>query len=298
MVARSLASVLEQSIEDVEILVGDETGAAREAVERAGDARVSYLRNAPALGFTRNHEALLDRARGLFVAFLHDDDLWDPGYLEQAVLRLEASPRAGFALTAHREAPSGAVAPHPPAGCWAQPLPLLLDPRYRFLPSATVARRAALRDVRSPWPDLSCGDMVLYLDAALAGWGVASVDRVLVTYTRHADQISSAEARFRADLAQLFELYRFDDPVAERLRRRRVADALLSLGRTQLKQGRPAEVRASVARARGARRSTRTMLEGAALIELGARPRLLRAVMGGWYAVRGLPPATDAPEPG
>jgi glycosyltransferase involved in cell wall biosynthesis len=288
-VARSLASVLEQSLKDVEVLVGDETGDAAAAVEQADDARVHYQRNARPLGFAGNHEALLARARGRFVAFLHDDDHWDPSYLEQAVLRLEASPQAGFALTAHREAPSGASAPHPPSGCHAQPLTLLLDPRYRFLPSATLARRQALHDVRSPWPRLSCGDMVVYLDAAQAGWGVAIVDQVLVSYARHAGQISSDEARFREDLAQLFELYRFDEPAAERLRRRRIADARLSLARTHLKAGAPADVRASVEQARAAQRSARTALEGAALLALSERPGLLRGVLSGWYAVRGVP---------
>ena len=156
-VARSLASVLEQSFGDVEVLVGDETGAAAAAIEQADDPRVRYRHNSSPLGFAGNHEALLAQARGRYVAFLHDDDRWEPGYLEQAVRRLEASPRAGFVLTAHREVPGGAVAPHPPAGCHARPLSLLLDPRFRFLPSATVVRREALRDVRTPWPELSCG---------------------------------------------------------------------------------------------------------------------------------------------
>ncbi len=152
-----------------------------------------------------------------------------------------------------------------------------------------MARREALRDVRTPWPELSCGDLVLYLDAAGAGWGATVVSEALVSYARHAGQISSDEVRFREDLAQLFDLYRFDEPATERLRRRRIADARLSLARTHLKASRLTDVRASVAAARAARRGPRTLLEGAALIALGKRPSLSRAVLGGWYAVRGVP---------
>jgi hypothetical protein len=138
--------------------------------------------------------------------------------------------------------------------------------------------------------------MVLYLDAALAGWGVAVVDEPLVAYVRHPGQLSAEEARFRADLAELFELYRFAQPAAERLRRHRVAAARLSVARAQLRAGLPEQARASIAQARAAQRSRRTRLEGAALIGLSRRPRLLRAVLRGWYALRGVPPTARASE--
>jgi glycosyltransferase involved in cell wall biosynthesis len=290
-VVRSLESALGQTLRDLEVLLGDDGGHAQEAVDQLGDPRVRYRRNSPPLGFAGNHESLLAGAKGRYVAFLHDDDWWEPTYLEQAVRRLEASPRAGFVLAAHRERPSGALAPHPPAGSRADALRLCLDKRFRFLPSATVMRRTALADVRPSWPRLSCGDMVLYLDAAAAGWGAAILDAPLVSYARHAGQISSDESRFREDLARLFELYRFDDPSIERLRRYRVASSRLSIARTHLKDGRVTEVRADVRRARAAKRNLRTRFEGMALIAMSRRPRLLRATLRAWYAIGGIPPA-------
>src|SRR6185312_14680818 len=188
---------------------------------------------------------------------------------------------------------SGVVAPHLPPGHHPDALPLLLDERVRMLPSATVLRREALADVRRPWPALSCGDMVLYLDAAAAGWGVAVVDEPLVAYVRHPQQISADEIVFRSDLAELLELYRFDDRAAERLRRRRVAAARLSSARAQLKAGDPAAARASIARARAVARTPRTQAEAALLSLLGRHPGLLRAVLRAWYLVRGVPPTTD-----
>lgn len=292
-VARSLGSVLEQTFGNVEILVSDDAGYGREAVKQACDPRVRYQHNSSPLGFIDNHKALLAQARGALIAFLHDDDHWEPNYLEEAVLRLEASPDAGFVLTAHRETPGGSASPYPQAGCYANALPILLDERVRLLPSATVMRRTILADVRNRWPPLSCGDMVLYLDAASAGWGVAVIDVPLVTYTRHPGQISAKDTQFREDLAQLLELYRFKDPTAERLRRHRLAMTRLSIARAHLKTGHPAKARASVAHARTAERSVRTQVEGMALLALGQRPSLLRATIRAWYAIRGVPPTMD-----
>jgi glycosyltransferase involved in cell wall biosynthesis len=295
-IARSLASVLAQSIDDIEVLVYDDAGHGRSAVERTSDGRVDYRHNVPPLGFVGNHEALLARARGDLIAFLHDDDEWAPTYLETAVRQLEHSPVAGLALIAHRELPGGAIAPHPPAGTYVNALPLLLGDHVRLLPSATVLRRAIVADVRRPWPSLSCGDMVLYLDAAAAGWGVTVIEDALVSYARHPGQISADDIRFREDLAELFELYRFDDPEAERLRRHRVAISRLSIARAQLRAGRPADVQTNVSLARGAERTMRTHLEGKALVALCRRPRLLRVVLGSWYAIRGVPPTTSTTE--
>jgi glycosyltransferase involved in cell wall biosynthesis len=296
-IARSLESVLGQTFADVEVLVDDDGEAGRAVVERAGDPRVAYRRNDPPRGFVGNHENLLARARGELIAFLHDDDTWSPDYLETAVRALDAAPAAGLALTAHRELPSGRVAPHPPAGVQARALTLLLGARYRVLPSATVLRRAVLADVRSPWPRLSCGDMVLYLDAALAGWGVAVVAEPLVAYVRHPGQISASELRFREDLARLLELYRFDDPAVERLRRRRAASAWLSVARARVKAGEADAARTALVHARGAGDDVRVRAETAALRTLSRRPRLLRLALRAWYAARGIPPTTEAAPP-
>jgi hypothetical protein len=63
----------------------------------------------------------------------------------------------------------------------------------------------------------------------------------------------------------------------------------MSLARTYVKAGDPAGARANVAAARATRRDLRSSLEGAALIALAERPRLLAPVMSAWYALRGVP---------
>jgi len=135
--------------------------------------------------------------------------------------------------------------------------------------------------------------MVMYLDGAVAGWGVAVVDEPLVSYVRHPGQISAREIRFREDLARLLELYCFDDRATERLRRRRATSAWLSVARAQLKAGDTPAVRASVARADATLRAPRVRAEALALTALSERPRLLRAVLRAWYALRGTPPTSE-----
>lgn len=294
----SLASALAQGFGDFELLIGDDgadrrVGGTAPLRERIADPRVEYVENSPPLGFAANHEALLARARGELIAFLHDDDRWEPGYLGRAVAALEAEPGAGFVLTAHRELPGGRVWRFPAAG---DGLAMLLDARVRLLPSATVMRRAALKAVRSPWPPLSCGDMVLYLDAAAAGWGVATVEDPLVAYVRHPGQISAAADGFRRDLAQLLGLYRFDDPTAERIRRRRLAGTWLSVARAELREGRSRPARAAVRRGLEAGPSAPRIAEGAVLTALALCPPLARLALRSWYAVRGVP-ATEAEGP-
>ena len=77
--------MLGQDFGDFELLIGDETGAAAVLVDELGDPRVRYRHNPERLGFSQNHVALLDRARGRYMAVLHDDDRWDPAFLARLV---------------------------------------------------------------------------------------------------------------------------------------------------------------------------------------------------------------------
>ena len=91
VVRRALRNVLAQDLGDFEVVVGDETGTAEAVVAELGDPRISYHRNPRRLGFSANHCALLDRARGRYLAIFHDDDEWEPGYLSSMSAVLEVS---------------------------------------------------------------------------------------------------------------------------------------------------------------------------------------------------------------
>jgi GalNAc5-diNAcBac-PP-undecaprenol beta-1,3-glucosyltransferase len=85
---RSVGSALAQTLEDIEVfVVGDGVpDVTREVMAEltASDERVTFFDNpkGPRHGEVHRHEAL-QQARGEFVCYLSDDDLWLPGHLDQ-----------------------------------------------------------------------------------------------------------------------------------------------------------------------------------------------------------------------
>jgi hypothetical protein len=101
--------------------------------------------------------------------------------------------------------------------------------------SAAVMRREVWEQV-SPLPDLQTSDVVMHLRAADAGWPFFYVDEPLMVYRRHHGQLSSVMG-FRDQGVGAWEMFEFDDPEAERLRRERLADALLARAAARLRTG-------------------------------------------------------------
>ena len=102
------------------MLIGDETGAFAPTAAAIGDARVDYRKNETRLGYSGNHVALLDRAKGRYLAVLHDDDWWEPTYLASMVDALETSPtdRESSPATSVGMSQGRAVQPdHGPSHC-------------------------------------------------------------------------------------------------------------------------------------------------------------------------------------
>ena len=195
LTARALGSVLNQELDDIEVLVGDETGESKTAVDAIGDRRVSYHRNPRRLGFTGNHVALLDRARGRYLAILHDDDWWEPTYLSSLTAVLDADPVVGVAFCdVSRDVEGGAEQ----EGDWPIPLvpgrnedvlQVLLREEWFLLPSATVLRREVWDGPAREWqPDLHTADLQLYLSAAEAGWAFHYLPKPLVHWVQHRGQ--------------------------------------------------------------------------------------------------------------
>lgn len=98
---RAILSAQQQTFEDIEILVGDDTpdGLLREIVERVDDPRVRYFHHGFQKG-TRNSRALWEKASGQFVKWLFDDDLLMPTSVETLVNALRANP--GVVLAFHQ----------------------------------------------------------------------------------------------------------------------------------------------------------------------------------------------------
>ncbi|MEZ5075041.1 MAG: glycosyltransferase family 2 protein [Solirubrobacterales bacterium] len=254
LLRRALQSALEQTHDDLEVVVSDDSGGSLEpAVAAAADPRIRYFRNPEQLGFARNHTTTVDRAEGRFIAFLHDDDRWLPGYLEQSRRRFDADRSLGMVCTAYwleREGDRLEPLPHPPPpGRHVDWLPLAIR-HHTFIPSSTVLTRGLWEDVRRPWPEVVIGDLVLWIDAAVRGWPMYWESEPAVIYRYHADQISANEEDFRnADVA-VFESYRFPNPEWERLRRERLAHAHIARAGIRLRVGEVADAREDLRTAR------------------------------------------------
>jgi glycosyltransferase involved in cell wall biosynthesis len=103
LLAEALESALAQTFEDIEVIVIDDSG--RDEIHGVladfSDTRLQYIRNSHNLGMVLAHLAGFERARGNYVAVLHDDDRWHPDLLRHLVPPLEADRRLSVAFSDH-----------------------------------------------------------------------------------------------------------------------------------------------------------------------------------------------------
>lgn len=251
----ALASVLAQTLTDLEVVVGDDSGGdLRAAVEAAEDPRVRYIPHPERLGFVGNHIATLDACTGRYLAILHDDDLWVPDYLERMVGVLEDDPEVGLVCCDLWEVFEDGTRRRP--GDWITEgrrdewLELAFEHNY-FVPTTTVMRAETWANRRTKrWPEATVGDVVFWYDAAIDGIPLYWLDAPLADYRRHEGQISQDIAT-RSGQVLVNSLYEFPDrPEVEALRRRRVALGLVGRAGARLRTGEAVEARADLAQAK------------------------------------------------
>jgi glycosyltransferase involved in cell wall biosynthesis len=184
----TLRSVLRQHGVDLEVVVVDDGSRDRtgEVVAGLGDPRVRLVRNATPQGVAAARNRGIAEARGTWVAFCDDDDLWAP---DKLALQLEAANRAHCAWVY-----AGAVnvddrlrilegGPPPPP----ERVPELLE-RYNPVPagaSNVMVRAEALARVGLFDPQLRrTEDWDLWIRLARDG-RPAAVRRPLVAYRMH-----------------------------------------------------------------------------------------------------------------
>jgi len=107
--AAAVRSVLSQTWSDLVVVVVDDGGGGLEAADLPADPRlrtVSLSANSHVLGLVRNVGMRLTASR--FVAFLDDDNVWEPDHLALTVKALTVSPDLDGVYTAlHRVLPDG-----------------------------------------------------------------------------------------------------------------------------------------------------------------------------------------------
>lgn len=199
LLAAAIESVLRQGRSDVEVLVCDD-GSDDETpgFARAVHETVRYI-PVPRCGrpsVVRNRG--LDEARGGIVAFLDDDDVWEPHKLTVQLAALDADAAAGFAysdacLLLEDGSRSGPVLAGRPIG--ARPLLEQLIDDCFIHPSTVIVRRELLDRVGRFDEFLPIAeDYDLWLRLAAAAPGVF-VPEPLVLVRRHAASHSTGNER-------------------------------------------------------------------------------------------------------
>ncbi|MCU1485219.1 MAG: glycosyl transferase [Actinomycetia bacterium] len=173
---RAVASVLGQSVTDLEVVVVDD-GSSRPV--EIHDDRVRVLRHEIALGAPSARNTGVAASTGDVVAFLDDDDQWLPGKLARQLAVLEARDDVALVGCHHEEA--GAVYRGP---TWTTAEQLRWS---NFLGSTSfvVVRRSAVDEWFDPALP-TCQDWDLWLRAIGDGEAVV-VPEVLARYTTTGD---------------------------------------------------------------------------------------------------------------
>ena len=103
---KTIESILNQTYRDFELIVCDDcsTDDTEQVIEQyaAKDSRVYYNRNPENVKMPSNINMGITKARGQYIADLHDGDIYDSTLLEKWVQALDACPKAAFVFNAYR----------------------------------------------------------------------------------------------------------------------------------------------------------------------------------------------------
>jgi glycosyltransferase involved in cell wall biosynthesis len=94
----TIESVLAQDFTDYELVICDDVSSDNtpEICARYNDPRIRYIRYRENAKQAGNFNRCLDEAQSEFLAILHADDFWLPGFLADRVKRLTDNPKLGF----------------------------------------------------------------------------------------------------------------------------------------------------------------------------------------------------------
>lgn len=139
----AIKSVLSQSYQDWELLVVDNgsTDNTRSVVESIPDSRVHYIFNEHPTGSPAAPRNLgIMRAKGEYIAFLDDDDIWYPEKLSRSVRALLDSPEAILVCHARNIVQNGRIVEQKFYGPWTENMleRLLYEGNFLSLGGMTV----------------------------------------------------------------------------------------------------------------------------------------------------------------
>jgi glycosyltransferase involved in cell wall biosynthesis len=185
---QAIQSVLTQTFSDYEIIVvndgsPDDTAAILRPMVEAG--KIRYVEQ-PNQGQATARNRGLAMAKGQFVAFLDDDDLWPPDKLEWQVQMLSANPSlsavGGGLLTIDE---GGKEIDRLPLSSGTVTFESLFDGNPFFSPGQTLIRTDRLRDISGFDSSMSSADDYdVWFRLAKTG-DIQRVDRISLQYRQH-----------------------------------------------------------------------------------------------------------------
>ncbi len=205
-VAQAVASIVAQTLSDLEIIVVDDgsSDTSAEAAERAGGDRVRVIRHSANRGIPAARNSGLEAASGRYIAWLDSDDIARPRRFERQVRFLESRPEVAMVgaaagrIRADGRRKAGARVPLFEHRAIA---PALLF-RSPFQQSAIMGRAAILKQFpyRPEFP--VCEDLDMFIRLA-EQHRVANMHEVLVDRRLHPDQIGRSESALVRDRKRL-----------------------------------------------------------------------------------------------
>ena len=293
---RALASILGQTLRDLEVVVSDDRGVLEDVVRSVGDSRVRYLRNPGARGPAGNLVAALSAARGDLFAVVNEDDALEPGFLAAAESVLSGDPEVGVVFAPNIWEAGGrrrVVAPGLSPGKHSDACAEILQ---HGMPACGVALRREVwtqGEAATPLRHEMVGDATVWLRAARDGWAFYGLREPMARFRLHPGQVGWREDFPERMLATL-DAFAFADRTAESLRRARVSELLATRAATELRRGRlrPA-LRTLREAAQTSPRGLRVRhllafvdVRAVAYRQLSRRPRLLFGLLRVWGRVR------------
>ena len=110
----ALDSLLAQTFTDWELVIHDDASKVDvEAMVKPylSDARVRFFRSPTNLGIGGNWNASMQKGLAPVVAYLFQDDLWNPEYLKRCMAVFDSEPTVGFTAANHAYRIEGAMSP-------------------------------------------------------------------------------------------------------------------------------------------------------------------------------------------
>jgi glycosyltransferase involved in cell wall biosynthesis len=212
LLMEAIGSVLAQSFSSIEVVVcddgsTDDTAARVAALGRP--ARYCGLPRTGSLAATRNRG--IEVAQGALVAFLDDDDLWEPEKLAGQIALLERHPELGLVYTDRQVVPadgSGAVVVHTPTSSGPTPLLDLVLSRQMPCIGSVLVRRELLQEIGGFDETLTTAeDLDLYLRLAPLT-RAAGVPEPLVIVRRRAGSLSEERPAVFENAIEALERWR------------------------------------------------------------------------------------------